>query len=445
MKAAPKRQPLLHILGCIFEYSESLVDRFLCTLHKMVIFAGIVHARSVLSVQISTIKNCIMKRVFVFQDFKSQKFWSIDVVGTDVTVNYGKLGTDGQTQVKNYATTEEAEKAADKLIAEKTKKGYVETAEETAREMKVEAKKYTLSYDEYENNVNLLDKILKDKHLSEYKQITIGCWDYEGDDCSALLQGMIENKEKFAQIEGLFWGDIEQEEQEISWIEQADISPLLDAMPKLKDLKIKGTNNLRLGKTSRPELRSLEIISGGLPTEVVEDILGSDFPNLEKLILYVGVEDYGFEANIEIFRPDSITEERKNLYTEQICTILKKVPQWDVLTVRNKIWKTDWWTLPVLNSEEQDEVVKMFLESDILPQLETMDISAGVLKDEGAQLLLDNMDKIAHLKFINMRYNYLSKDMKKQLQNLPMKIDIAETEEADEYDGELWYYPMITE
>ena len=268
----------------IFEYPERLVNRFLCTLHKIAIFASIVHARSVLSVQISTIKNCIMKRVFVFQDFKSQKFWSIEVVGTDVTVNYGKLGTDGQTQVKNYATTEDAEKAANKLIAEKTKKGYVETAEETAREMKVEAKKYTLSYDEYENNVNLLDKILKDKHLSEYKQITIGCWDYEGGDCSALLQGMIENKEKFAQIEGLFWGDIEQEEQEISWIEQADLSPLLDSMPKLKDLKIKGTNNLRLGKTSRPELRSLEIISGGMPTEVVEDIFASDFPNLEKLV-----------------------------------------------------------------------------------------------------------------------------------------------------------------
>ena len=76
-----------------------------------------------------------MKRVFVFQDFKSQKFWSIEVVGTDITVNYGKLGTDGQTQVKNYATTEEAEKAASKLIAEKTKKGYVETAEETPRSM----------------------------------------------------------------------------------------------------------------------------------------------------------------------------------------------------------------------------------------------------------------------------------------------------------------------
>lgn len=63
-----------------------------------------------------------MKRVFVFQDFKSQKFWSIEVVGTDITVNYGKLGTDGQTQVKNYATTEEAEKAASKTDCGKDQK-----------------------------------------------------------------------------------------------------------------------------------------------------------------------------------------------------------------------------------------------------------------------------------------------------------------------------------
>lgn len=81
-----------------------------------------------------------MKRVFVFQDFKSQKFWSVEVQGTDVVVNYGKLGTEGQTQIKNFASEEEAVKAADKLIAEKTKKGYVETAEEAAREMKVESK-----------------------------------------------------------------------------------------------------------------------------------------------------------------------------------------------------------------------------------------------------------------------------------------------------------------
>ena len=42
-----------------------------------------------------------MKRVFVFQDFKSQKFWSIDVVGTDVIVNYGKLGTNTSEKLRN--------------------------------------------------------------------------------------------------------------------------------------------------------------------------------------------------------------------------------------------------------------------------------------------------------------------------------------------------------
>lgn len=43
-----------------------------------------------------------MKRVFVFQDFKSQKFWSIDVRGTDVIVNYGKLGTDGSNTGEEF-------------------------------------------------------------------------------------------------------------------------------------------------------------------------------------------------------------------------------------------------------------------------------------------------------------------------------------------------------
>jgi predicted peroxiredoxin len=38
--------------------------------------------------------------------------------------------------------------------------------------------------------------------------------------------------------------------------------------------------------------------------------------------------------------------------------------------------------------------------------------SAGVLTDEGARLLLDHVDKIKHLKFINMKYNYLSDEMK---------------------------------
>jgi uncharacterized protein (TIGR02996 family) len=66
-------------------------------------------------------------RTFQFSDARSHKFWNVDVAGKDVTVNYGKIGTTGQTQTKSYASQDEARKAADKLIKEKIGKGYIET------------------------------------------------------------------------------------------------------------------------------------------------------------------------------------------------------------------------------------------------------------------------------------------------------------------------------
>jgi uncharacterized protein (TIGR02996 family) len=66
-------------------------------------------------------------RTFVYTDAKSNKFWNIDLQGARFTVNYGKLGSPGQTQVKEFADEEKARQAHDKLVAEKLGKGYVET------------------------------------------------------------------------------------------------------------------------------------------------------------------------------------------------------------------------------------------------------------------------------------------------------------------------------
>lgn len=66
-------------------------------------------------------------RTFQYSDAKSHKFWNIEVTGDSFTVNYGKIGTTGQSQTKSFASTEKAQAEADKLVAEKTGKGYVET------------------------------------------------------------------------------------------------------------------------------------------------------------------------------------------------------------------------------------------------------------------------------------------------------------------------------
>lgn len=65
-----------------------------------------------------------MKQAFIYTDDKSQKFWIIDSAGSDIMVNFGKLGTAGRYQITEYGDEAECQKASDKLIAQKTKKGY---------------------------------------------------------------------------------------------------------------------------------------------------------------------------------------------------------------------------------------------------------------------------------------------------------------------------------
>lgn len=66
-------------------------------------------------------------RTFVFNDGKSNKFWNIALQGTSFTVTFGKVGTKGQTQTKDFPDEDKAGNAYDKLVAEKLDKGYVET------------------------------------------------------------------------------------------------------------------------------------------------------------------------------------------------------------------------------------------------------------------------------------------------------------------------------
>jgi uncharacterized protein (TIGR02996 family) len=58
---------------------------------------------------------------------QSLKFWNIALQGKRFTVRFGKVGTDGQTQTKDFKDEDKAKKEHDKLIAEKLAKDYVET------------------------------------------------------------------------------------------------------------------------------------------------------------------------------------------------------------------------------------------------------------------------------------------------------------------------------
>jgi predicted DNA-binding WGR domain protein len=74
-----------------------------------------------------------MKRYFEYSGADAEnesgvasKFWEITVDGKTVHVRFGKIGVNGQLTEKSFDTAAEADAHAVKIIAEKTKKGYLE-------------------------------------------------------------------------------------------------------------------------------------------------------------------------------------------------------------------------------------------------------------------------------------------------------------------------------
>ncbi|MDB4956757.1 MAG: hypothetical protein JWO36_4326, partial [Myxococcales bacterium] len=65
-------------------------------------------------------------RRFELHDNKSAKFWEVTLDGDAQIVTFGKIGTAGQTQLKEFASDAKARAAYDKLVAQKLGEGYVE-------------------------------------------------------------------------------------------------------------------------------------------------------------------------------------------------------------------------------------------------------------------------------------------------------------------------------
>lgn len=282
-------------------------------------------------------------------------------------------------------------------------------------------KTYTIGYEDYDSGEksaeNLVADILADPEFPALTELVIGDWGgaWE-DDCQAVLDGIVEHAEQFSHIQRLFVGDMDYEQCEVSWIMQGDYSKLWAALPDLKSLTIKGSTELRLGEVCHEGLEELTIICGGLGSDVIRSVQNAKLPNLKKLLLYIGIEDYGFDGNAD--------------------------------TIKELLEKADFPNLSYLgitDSEIQDELVRVVLDSKFMGQIETLDLSLGTLTDQGGALLLEALPKWPNVKKLDVHYHYLSDEMAKKLCSLPITVDVSEAEEPDVYDGTVYMNAMLTE
>ncbi|MFZ6733118.1 STM4015 family protein [Undibacterium sp. Ji42W] len=355
-----------------------------------------------------------MKHYFEYQDSKSYKFWQVEIEANTLNVKYGKIGTAGQEKISSFDTPEKAQKEMEKLMSEKTKKGYVEKTDASAKKI---ARRIGVSYDEAEEGKTLLEKVtafLETTQATEVESLVIAAWEEPHETSpQEALDLLIANPAKLPQLKELFVGDMDSEECEISWIIQADYTQLFTAFPALERLHIKGSTDLTLSTLplKHEHLKALTIECGGLPNKIIETIVTAQLPNLEYLQLYIGVEDYGFDGKLDDLRPFM----QKDLFPK--------------LT-----------HLGLVDSEIANEIATEIAQASVLEQLETLDLSMGTLSDDGGRALLDS-DKIAGLKKLDLHYHYLSNDMIKEFKKMPILVDVTDQQDTEEE----WRYPAVTE
>ncbi|GAA3219097.1 STM4015 family protein [Nonomuraea helvata] len=265
-----------------------------------------------------------------------------------------------------------------------------------------------------------LDWFFEHVDTAKVTAIVIGEWENCYTESSApIVRRLADEAGRLPQLRSLFFGAIDSEEAEISWIQQSDITPLLEAYPKLERLEVRGGSGLRLSPVRHESLKVLRFETGGLPGEVVRGVAASDLPALEHLELWLGVPEYGGDSGVSDVGP---------ILRGERLPVLRH--------------------LGLQDSEIQDDLAAAVATAPIVARLETLSLSMGVLTDAGAEALLSGQP-LTHLRALDLHHHYLSEAMMRRVtEALPgVRVDVSEQEEAevDEDDGETWRYVAVDE
>ena len=251
--------------------------------------------------------------------------------------------------------------------------------------------------------------------------LIVGNWPESYDSTvDAVIGTLLAAQEELPRLRAVFLGDITFEECEISWIQQGHIAPLLAAFPGLTELGVRGGTELVFDPVRHEHLRKLTVEAGGLPAATVRGIAASELPALTHLELWLGTSDYGGDAEPADLAPV--------LGGEQFPALRH---------------------LGLRNSEIQDRICTAVASAPVVARLESLDLSMGVLTDEGAAALLTGQP-LTHLRSLDLHHNYLSDEMGTRLRRalepagVHLDLDSGDAEE-DSDDNEVWRYVSVGE
>ncbi|MFE1443669.1 STM4015 family protein [Streptomyces sp. NPDC058739] len=254
------------------------------------------------------------------------------------------------------------------------------------------------------------------------RALVVGAWREAYDtDPSAVVAALLAARDRLPALRALFLGDMVFEECEISWINQTDVTALLTGFPGLEEFGVRGGSGLGLSGLRHERLRKLTAETGGMPAAFVRGVGASDLPALVHLDLWLGTSEYGADTEVSDLEP---------------LLSGTRLPSLRHLALRN--------------SEIQDEIAAAAASAPVVARLEVLDLSMGVLTDEGAAALLGGQP-LTHLKQLDLHHNYISGPLKDRLREtlepagVELDLDDADADADEDDDGTVWRYVAVGE
>ncbi|BCL32926.1 STM4015 family protein [Streptomyces aurantiacus] len=278
------------------------------------------------------------------------------------------------------------------------------------------------SYESEEQWEAAFARFLEAVDTKRVRALVVGAWsDVYDSPPDEVIEALVAARDRLPALRGLFVADVVMEEAEMSWITQGDMGPLLEAFPDLEEFGVRGGNQLVFPAVRHERLRKLTVETGGMPAEAVRGVAASDLPALTDLDLWLGTSEYGGDADMADLEPFFAGT---------------RLPALTRLALRN--------------SEIQDAICAALASAPVVARLTELDVSMGVLTDDGATALLTGQP-LTHLKKLDLHHNYLSPDVSARLLETlePAGVEVnTDKEDADadeDDDGEVWRFVAVGE